>query len=154
MLASQPHMPEAGSSSSQPTVPAWGDCEDELIEDDNEDVSLPSADTYGDGSVQLEASPFPPLPPKARMAGPFLDASAFDFEGPSASSEGPATLVPSAPPPESAPTSPSLLPSAPSIDDHAAMPSAPPLDDDDDLYASAPLASSPDFLPRYQHSSG
>jgi hypothetical protein len=150
-LASAP--PAAGSSAhAHARVPEWSDAEDDADEDlprhtpadEDDDNAPPDAD----GSVSLERSPFPPLPPKSRALGPPPDAY------PSAPPPRDMDMVPSAPL-AADPRNSGMLPSAPPLDDDDdddAGPSAPPLDDDVDgltLCASAPL---PDPLPLYERS--
>jgi hypothetical protein len=154
-LVSAPPSAEEGLAASA-SVPAWDD-------DDypTHTEVPPDAYTATDGSVRLDASPFPPLPQKRRLVGPSVDAYPSNTDShPHAPGPGvyrhPEALHPSAPPLEPVP---SMAPSAPPMEDDGPLaPSAPPLEDDDDgdgghfASPSAPSFALPDALPRYERS--
>jgi hypothetical protein len=181
-LASAPPSSDSGSRDAagpSASVPSWHhdhhDIPSELDIDADEHYHHlsdppPAADAVGDGSTRLETSPFPPLPPKARLVGPSVNAysdihdedaytdadrsiDSVDFLLPSAPLPQPSTPMPSAPDMHTG-----MLPSAPPLDDDLpTMPSAPPLDDDEEHVAmfgpSAPRPPSAEMLPRYERSS-
>jgi hypothetical protein len=179
--ASAPARASSQADGPAPVAPDWQDeplppsvlCGDDLGADGSEAGALPRAESPAPGldaagSVSLARSPFPPLPPKARMAAPAFESysGAFDAAGDGADSDadgmplGPSAppFSPSAPPgddlllgasappfapsvpPADGPEGSSVGPSAPACDATLA-PSAPPLfegDDEDGLHALAP----------------